>query len=418
MTDRARVGADPWRTRRWALSAVVAFDLVAFLAFIPRAFERAAAANFELPWWVRIVAALPGRTAVVVAGLVATLAFARRRTPIISGALALLALALLSHTHAALNGAPWRHLYYSGIGLLGWLAGLAFARARDLPDAQRYAGVVATALLGAAYFSAGLSKLLFGGIEWLAGETLRHAVVAQDGLIGAGLLHDLRLAVVNTPAIAAALATATVGFELGGLIFLVGPRTRALVGAGLVLMHLSIFVLTGIAYVESIAVLLIFAWPHPPPPDPPAIGSPSPRATVLAALVLGLFAVAAIARQGLDAAVTASPDHVVAAPTRSLGPFALDDEIAGFRVVELAAGDDAATVFLARGADRLGFDLTCRPDGHAGPFDRPPLHVYYRETTLPFADLAPAGEAVRDLALAAGDPDVCAALTRWIGTTR
>ncbi|HEY8379797.1 MAG TPA: hypothetical protein VIK91_25075, partial [Nannocystis sp.] len=324
MTLRARTGLapDPWRTRRWALSAVVAFDLVAFFAFIPRAFERAAAATFELAWWVRIVAALPGRTAVVVAGLVATLAFARRRAPILGGALALVALGLLSHAHAALNGAPWRHLYYSGIGLLGWLVGLGFARARGLPDEQRHAFVVTVALLGAAYFNAGLSKLLLSGLEWLAGDTLRHTVVAQDGLLGAGRLHDLRLALVDTPALAAALATATVALELGGLLFLVGPRARALVAAGLVLMHLSIFVLTGIAYVESIAVLIIFAWPHPelmrpPVPDEPprrrlaqapALAPPGPRATLLGALVLGLFAALAIARQGLDAADRARPD--------------------------------------------------------------------------------------------------------------
>lgn len=409
---------DPWRASRWILAAVVVFDLLSFFVFIPAAERRALAASVEIPTWVSLVATLPGRAALVAVGLAGVVAFATRRASIAGGALALLALGLLSHAHTALNGAPWRHLFYSGLCLLGWLAGLVFARRRGHADDQRHAVAGMTALLGAAYFNAGLSKLVFGGVDWLAGETLRHAVVAQDGLVGAGPLHALRMLVVDRPSIAAALATATVAFELGGLLFLVGPRVRAAFAAGLVLMHLSILVLTGIAYVESMVLLLLFVLPLVPSTDDSALTAPAPRGTLIAAFGLGLVAAAAIARQGLDLADAARPDALVPAPTRALGPFTVGDDLAGFRIVELAAGGDAATIFLARDTNRIGLDLTCRDTPDVGPFDRPPLHVFYRPTELPLARLAPVGEAVRDLALTAAGPDVCAALTHWIATSR
>lgn len=407
---------DPRRALRWILSAVVAFDLLGFAAFLPAAADRAAIAGAEVPAWAAAIAG-PLRFAAIVVGLAGISAFAVRRAPLVGGALALVALGVLSHAHAQLDGSPWRHLYYSGLCLLGWLAGLGLARARRLADGEAHAIAGATALLGAAYFNAGLSKLVFGGPAWLAGETLRHAVVAQDGLVGDGLLHALRVAVAAHPAIAAGLASATVVFELGGVALLAGPRARLVVAAGLVAMHLTIFALTGIAYAESIVLLLTFAGLPRAAADESqeAREVPGARATAIAGVVLGLAAAVAIARQGLAADVE---EAVTAAPTRSLGPFRRGDAIAGFRVVELAAAGDAATVFLERDGARLGFDLTCRDTPDVGPLDRPPLHVFYRATAVPFARLAPAGAAVRDLALEAGAPDVCAALRGWIAGAR
>lgn len=410
--SRAVDPRDPQRPLRWLLAAVVAFDLLCFVAFLPAAADRAAVAGSTAPAWASAVAG-PLRAAPVAVGLAGIAAFAARRAPLLGGALALVALGVLSHAHALLDGSPWRHLYYSGLCLLGWLAGLVVSRARGRVDGEAYAIAGATATLGAAYFSAGLSKLVFGGPGWLAGETLRHAVVAQDGLVGGGLLHALRLAVVEQPAVAALLATATVAFELAGVALLGGPRARRLAAAGLVAMHLAIFVLTGIAYVESIVLLVAFAALPRDTERAPAAAPPSPRTTAIVGLALGLAAAAAVARQGLEAGeVSAS------APTRTLGPFRVGDALAGLRVVELAAVDDGATVVLGRDAERLGFDLTCRDTPAVGPFDRPPLHVFYRATAVPFARLAPAGAAVRDLALEAGAPDVCAALRGWIAAAR
>lgn len=399
---------------RRALAAVVAFDLLCFVAFVPAAAERAAAAGIEAPAWAGLSTSPVALVAAVAIGLFAAARFARRGS-IAGGAVALVILGLLSHAHAALDGSPWRHLYYSGLCLLGWLVGAAYARARARGDEPRHAIAGATALLGAAYFSAGLSKLVFSGPDWLAGETLRHAVVAQDGLVGAGTLHALRVAVVERPGVAAALATATVAVELAGAALLAGPRVRAAAAAGLVAMHAAIFVLTGIAYVESVALLVLFGWPRRAEPTAPS-EAPGPRATAIVGAALGLAATAAIVHQGLAAAEAPGPAAIVQAPTRVLGPFRVGEARGGLEVVELAASGDAMTVFVAGAAGRVGFDLTCRETADVGPFDRPPLHVFYRPTPLSQAEIAGAGAAVRDAALAAGAPDVCAALQRWIGS--
>src|SRR2546429_612054 len=81
------------------------------------------------------------------------LAFARGAGRLVAGLVPFIALMLLSSVHARLFGSPWRHLYYSGLCLFGWLMGLMVSRVGGRPSDESYARIGSLALLGAAYLN-------------------------------------------------------------------------------------------------------------------------------------------------------------------------------------------------------------------------------------------------------------------------
>jgi hypothetical protein len=394
---------------RIALSIVLAIDLPLLAYFLGEARARAASPSHI----ASAIAIAPVRWGIAAIGIAAVLAFARRAGRIRPGLVALIALGILSHAHAALFGSPWRHLYVSGLCLLGWLVGLAYDRKNEI-----YARTGAIALLGASYFSAGASKLVYGGLGWISGLTLRHTMLGQDGLVGDGILAGLRHAVVAHPWAGALLACATIAFELGGALFLVGPRTRALVASGLIAMHLSIFLLTGIAYVESVLLLAVFGFPlaapeHDAQPDKAvswratlAIGGP-----LLLACAIGMAFQGARSRDLMNAPL---PRAQTAPAMQSLGPFHVGDRIEGFDIESLSVAPDSAVLSLRRGARELAFDLTCSGAHGRGPYDDGALHVYYRPTSLPRTELDAVGNTVRQRIHAAAQGHPCPALHDWI----
>lgn len=237
----------------------------------------------------------------MVIGSVAAVRFGRRAGRVVDGVVALVALTLLSTAHAELFGSPWRHLFYSGLCLSGWLVGLLYSRRRGVPTDEWFARTGAIALLSAAYLNAGISKLVYGGGEWVSALPIQSVVVGQDGLVADGIASMYRTWVVTTPVAAIAFSVATVAFELAAPLMLLGARARLIVAAGLFAMHTNIYVLTDILYWESMVVLALFGLSR----DPPAqrelgevrMARPAPGAYVAAAVLIALCAIVAIGHQ-------------------------------------------------------------------------------------------------------------------------
>ncbi|MGH7790599.1 MAG: hypothetical protein ACRERC_27305, partial [Candidatus Binatia bacterium] len=294
---------------RVGLAALLAIDLLSYGYFIAAARAVALADGIALSPFAALIARPAVAWPLALLGVAGVLAFARRAGRLLAGLLPLAALMLLSTAHGELFGSPWRHLYFSGLCLAGWLVGLAVARWRAAPDAEAWAQVGATALLGAAYFNAGLSKLLYGGTDWLSGFPIQAVVIGQDGMVADDLLTGYRTWVVGVPGLAALFASATVAFELAGALMIAGARVRRWVALGLIAMHSNILLLTHILYWESMVVLLLFGFaPDPPPAAAVTIAQPRrSRWFVLAAGLLALGAILAVAHQARPPARSQRP---------------------------------------------------------------------------------------------------------------
>jgi hypothetical protein len=155
-----------------------------------------------------------------------------------------------------------RHQYAVGVMLLGWLCGLAWERRRP-EEAEATAEMGAAAALVATYVSAGLSKLLHG--RWAESNTLRAMLVAHCRVDDASWLGQYARFIVEHARAAEALSWATVIVQLGAVLYLVGPRWRALWGTLLLAFHLHVLYLTGISYWGAMYLLAVWSYPWPLP---------------------------------------------------------------------------------------------------------------------------------------------------------
>ncbi len=251
-----------------------------------------------------LLLALGGQSLVVgllaAIGLASLLVFARGRASLRAGGLALLVLTLLVETHAALVHGPSRPYFFCGALLLAWLGGVGFARALRRPDPERFAEAAAIGTLAAIYVSAGLSKLLHSGLSWADQRTLRAIVLAHHRISDASLAGAYARCIASRPWLAQAMATLTLVVQLGAVLYLVGPRLRALWGALLLGFHVHVTIFTGIGYLEAKLLVALFSYPWPAwlarlrgrprePEDDPHIDRAG-RALGLAALLLALIA--------------------------------------------------------------------------------------------------------------------------------
>lgn len=414
---------------RMALAAVVAADLACFVVFLGDARANALAGGAVPGAFAELVSRLPVRVIAALAGIAAAAAFARRPGRLWAGLLALAALMVCSTAHTALFGSPWRHTFFSGVCLAGWLLGLAVARRRGAAHDESWARTGSVALLGAAYCNAGISKLVYGGVEWLWGATIQSIVVAQVGLVGGGLRGAYREFVVSMPWLAAAFSIATVLLELGGPLMLGGARLRGLIALGLLGMHANIFLLTDILYWEAMVFLALFGlWPEMPAPAPSPARPAGGGRFASAAALLSLAAVLAIVHQerryvAVEAArLAAQPGPGPTEPPARrpppslarLGPFAVGETLAeGWAVDALTVSEQGIVVGLAGAAGRTAFEVTCAASPHRSPFDLDAAHVFY-SSTLPVEAFAAAGRALQArLRAAAGDGDLCAVVAGW-----
>jgi hypothetical protein len=292
---------------RIVIAGLVIADLLSLVVFIADARGRALLDGTDIGGVAGAISWFPVCAAIAAVGIAGAVAFARRPGRLRAGLVPLAALALLSTAHAHLVGSPWRHLFFSGICLTGWLLGLAVTRRAGAPHDESYAYTGALALLGTAYLSSGISKVVYGGAIWLTGFPIQALVVGQNGLPDDSAVTALRLAIVTTPAIAAVFSILTVVFELSGPLLLAGRRWRRAVAFGLIGMHTTIFLLTPVLYWESTVLLFAFAV-APDPPSPGDLPQPLPALLVdrgrftRTAAIVAAGAIIAIAYQAVRAA--------------------------------------------------------------------------------------------------------------------
>jgi hypothetical protein len=426
-----RGDSDRFLLLRVVLAGIVVVDLVSFFFFV-RSARPIGMANGALDAFTALVSAPAVCALVVLVGVAGAVAFARAPGRLAQGAVAFAALAVLSTVHARLFGSPWRHLYYSGLCLSGWLLGLEVTRRRGTPTDESYAFTGSVALLSAAYLNAGISKMVFGGAGWLSGLPIQEVIVGQDGLVADGLLAAYRVWAV-TPAVSCLFSVATVVFELAAPLMLVGRRTRATVALGLFTMHANIYVLTDILYWESMVFLLVFGlWPDEPTTEvaaAPAIALPSDgRSYVVTGGVLALCALVAIGRQGrrFDAArgVATGPSSASASPTSAaplsrIGPFGVGESLGdGWTIESVDTGENSVLVTLSGAPGRAVFQLTCAASEHRSPFDLGTAHVFY-SSDVQFRDLENVGRAVSAKAReGARGTDVCTSIEGWRSSAR
>jgi hypothetical protein len=400
---------------RVALAAVVLFDLGSLCVFLGDLGQPIAGADT----WSRTIASWLWRAGIATLGTVATVQFARRPGRLLAGVIALICLAILSTAHGRLFGSPWRHLFFSGLCLAGWLLGLAHARWQGRPHDEAMARMGGLALLSAAYLNGGISKLAFGGQEWLSGVTIQALVLGQDGLVAEGPLGLVRAWVVHTPAVAAMLAWATTAFELGAPLMLSRGPLRPIVALGLVAMHATIYATTGILYPESMALLVLFAVVSDPgvlPTEPRESRTFRWQVGVLA--VLAALAIVHQARRFRESEVSTTQPRAVT--LERLGPFSTGQTVArDWSIEALEVGERRFTLALTSHLGRVRFDFTCDPQA-ASPFDLGRGHLSYRtDPLLPFATVEPLGQVLRQVVRdAIAQDDVCSAWTHWIGTAR
>ncbi len=422
MTRRSGAGA---AFPRVALAVVVAIDLISFFFFIRSARSSALADGFALDLLADVFSRASVSGAVVAAGLGGAGAFGRRPGRLWAGLLALGSLTLLSTVHTHLFGTPWRHLFFSGLCLAGWLVGLTVRRFQGAPEDESYARIGAMALLGAAYLNSGISKVVYGGSEWMSGHAVQTSIVGQDGLVPDGLANVYRSWIVTTPAVASFFSIATTGFELAGPLMLMGRGVRLLVVLGLVGMHANIYVLTThILYWESMVLLLAFGLsPDVETSDSgPADGSHG-RAFAAGAGLLALCAVVAIGhqvrrhhlqdvpREELEEGPVLEPTR---APLRQVGPFAVGQTIANAWSVDSLDVRGAGFVIALSGEPGLAsFEITCAASPARSPFDVGPAHIFY-PNNVEFRHVEPLGRALQERVRAAAEgQDICKRLESW-----
>lgn len=426
---------DPGERRgmRLALAAVVVVDLASFVFAVLEA-RSAATARGEVATSLYSTLSHPLVVAGIAAvGVAGAAAFALRAGRIWSGMTALIALSVLSSVHGQLFGSPWRHLYFSGVSLAGWLVGLVALRARADRVDESYARLGAIALLGSAYLNSGISKLVYGGFDWLSGTPVQAAVIAQDGLVSGGAIGAVRVWSTD-PTVAQSLAIATVVLELSGPLMLLGRLPRALVAAGIAAMHLNIWTLTGIIiYWESIVLLLLFGFSADDARGPVTVARP--RWYVPVAVLLSGAALLAVVHQGrrfertreilvipqppvyvFPEQPTAIPSPTVPAPSyfhAELGPFSVGEDIAGWRIEALNLRNGGFVATLAGDAGEVRLIVTCAESTGRGMFDIDDVRILYSSDLRPDQFLEVGNEFRERVRRATEGRDVCEAVAEW-----
>jgi hypothetical protein len=433
---------------RGVLATVVAIDVATFFMFLGDARARALGEGVALPAFADLLSRPLVSGPLIMLGVAAAVVFGWRAGRLWAGLIPLAVLALLSTAHAQLFGSPWRHLYYSGVCLSGWLLGLALSRWRGMPVDESYARIGATALLGAVYLNGGISKLVFGGWDWALGVPIQAIVVAQDGMVADSALSAYRGWVVATPLLAGLFSGVTILVELAGPLMIVGGGIRAAVALGLLAMHVNILVLTHILYWEAMVFLVAFGLL--PSAEPLARSAAAVRSRSIlfpaGAAALVLLALFGISRQSRRFAewyvvgaaapppLAAAPDALPAKPAAGgsgaaqgdesahpsqasllqVGPFTVGQTlVAGWTVAALEITDGGFVAVLSGEPGRARFEVTCAPSPYRSPFDLGAAHIFYSKHVA-FEDLEAAGMAFRERVREAGNEDaICDRVSAW-----
>ncbi|MCB9785130.1 MAG: hypothetical protein H6744_00425 [Deltaproteobacteria bacterium] len=429
---------DPRQLRVWRLgiAAVVAFDLVRMAVDISHLAVPSLLPPVEdLTYGLALSHALVW--SVCLAGVVALVHHARAPGRMAGAVVALAATALLFRLDTYVRGEPNESLAHASAVLWGWLGGTAIARLGRWPAAarERLAATGAAALLGATYVAAGAIKLVNSGLAWAQPIRIQMLAVQYLDHPHPSWLTPLRQLAVDAPALAGTIAVATLALELGGGLYFVGPRVRAVLGTGLLAMHLGIWALTGILFPSVMALLLVLSFPWhrwlapprtPEPPEP----APAPRVwlgpavcALAAALVLLIpqgrvdrpavhpFYVAFLEGiQHIDRPVTERLRDGEGRLTEHLGPLHAGQHLdGGWTIAHLRVLSPSAAINVERDGATVQLQLVPLPD-EGLPADAWRLggfYLRYERSAVPTERFQAAMEQLRALleGAAGADPD-------------
>lgn len=115
-----------------------------------------------------------------------------------------------------------------------------------------------------AYFFAGLAKLINSGPEWFTSDNLRWVLYASSD--SQRVPNALGLFIADRPPLARVMAAGSFFLELGFPLALVNPWLRRLFVAGVVGLHVGIWLMMRLDYFAQIATVLIVMidWPSVP----------------------------------------------------------------------------------------------------------------------------------------------------------
>lgn len=216
--------------------------------------------------WAVDLAGSPLLWVLVGMGLLSIGLFALRRSDL-AGLAALGCLFFLVESYGAIAGGPRRPFFFFGLALLGWLAGITYARllaARDksaAPKIEILAREGAIGALCAAYVGAGGNKLLQHGFNWADPDSLRGIILTHHPVDDRSPLGWFLGLVTEHPYPAMALAVLTLVVQLGAFSCVFWPKIRPLWAVLLTGFHLNVWALTGIYYKEAIFVVLLLLPP-------------------------------------------------------------------------------------------------------------------------------------------------------------
>ncbi len=296
-----RVSARWLAVWRGAIAAIAAVDIVALTALtITRgASDEGWRATSAL--WGGLAGSPVALIALALLGLVALAVFsARRRHPLVAGALGLAALATLDQAYGMVHGTFGANFHHSGACLAGWLLGAFAARVGGLdPEADtasrtthdRWAGTGALALFTATYLMAAYAKLAAEGLAWVTPSHLQLVVLSAVPPDAGPLAAALRDAVVGSEALATGLAAFTLAVEALAPLALCGVLPRRLAMSAVALFHLGVAATMGFIFSQAILLDLLFALPGGAADGPAEVPPPRPdRLRWLAAVALLLVA--------------------------------------------------------------------------------------------------------------------------------
>ncbi len=256
---------------RVVLALLVCFDAMLTAWFV----ATSPASTLSHPQAPRALLALgghwPGALAVAAIAVAAAAQFARRSGAILAALVALVAVGVLVEAHAALIDGPQRFLFFTGAVLLGWTAGLCFARWEGIdartPEGAHRSEVLAeqgaVSALAACYVGAFVSKLLGSGVHWADAGALQVTIAAQHAWGTSSALDALANAALEHPIIPLTLAGLTLIAQASAAFMPFSRRGRVVSSVLLLAFHTGVWLLTPISFPQSMVLLVAFGFPWP-----------------------------------------------------------------------------------------------------------------------------------------------------------
>ncbi len=216
----------------------------------------------ELGRPIRVLGSVPALVGVLLVALVALFRFARRPGRLLEGGLALAATGLLMTFFQAYTSNTSRLMVFGGAVMLGWLAGLVWARlARETRRSESVAASSALAVFATTFVIAALAKIQASGWTWAHDSTLRSTILIHwDPDPSSWRRHLQDLFLTSVPGLGV-LPAITLFMQATAFLMLVSRPLRYLYAGFFFIFQLVVFSVTPIPPQTVGLLALIFGWP-------------------------------------------------------------------------------------------------------------------------------------------------------------